>query len=100
MYSPLSFEEFVARDTSGIPYYNNFWLYFCDVPGAYYRTSGYFALFKCTFPGMEADLTKKITDARNAGMDVTHAVTPHEAGLYEAYLKMRQFVKNDEELFV
>ena len=102
----LSLRRFTKRNSSGvsrIPGYNNFFMYFVDTPtNQDRRQEPHFLKFKEEHSDLERRLTKEITYIINREIDRERALMPAELDLYDAYLKMRTYLRpneSDEVLF-
>lgn len=107
---PLSFEEFSVWEKFSetrialYPRYNNFFLFFKEEPPTnVYRHKKIFKRFQEEHPELEKRTTSIITKT----LEVPYGHLPEtakklpavEKDLYEAYLVMRKYVEDDEELF-
>ncbi len=98
----LSFEAFTAWE-KGAPPYNNFFLYFFDVPrnpiSEIYRRKEHFVAFKEREPGLERKITSMLTAQAQSRIGTKVVLQPLEPDLYQAYVLMRQYGVSDEVLF-
>lgn len=96
---PLSYEEFA--EGRPIFRYNNFYLYFIDVPDNIRRMGEHGQRLQ-KLREENPELERILTDALTRGYIERRSEETRrqlEPQLYEAYLIMRKHVTNDEELF-
>jgi hypothetical protein len=93
----LTFEEFVQPAMEDRPRYNNFVLYFVDLPANTYREKEHFLRFQEENPALEDGLTKILTVWRDTHEERYRKKM--EPRLHRAYKTMRSYGVSDEELF-
>ena len=91
----LTFENFTA-DAEGIPYYDNFPLFFWNGALAeYYRNLHPYKELHREAPDLEKKLRDGISQLHPLN---TKTLEPFKQELYKAYLIMRKYVTSDTEL--
>ncbi len=92
----LSFEEFSDR-SSGVPFYNNFFLNFSDSES--YRQKGYCLKFASEHEAEDKSLCNKIRNMMKIRASRSELLKSFDRELYEAYKIMRSYGASDDDLF-
>ena len=94
----LSFAEFTERNPK--PRYAVFTLYFCstEFTRRNFRSRPHFKRFQREYPGLEKDLTQRITEVYFPKNNEEKTFIPHEFLLYRAYQLMIKYAGSDQEL--